>query len=71
MTNPVAARSKTWICCRPLGGVAGPNSAGGDGCLSLASVICCQVQVSASGWSLVQRSPTDCVWVWWWSLDND
>jgi hypothetical protein len=23
-------------------------------------VVCCQVEVSASGWSLVQRSPTDC-----------
>jgi hypothetical protein len=25
----------------------------------LMSVVCCQVQVSATGWSLVQRSPTD------------
>jgi hypothetical protein len=24
------------------------------------SVVCCQVEVSASGWSLVQKSPTDC-----------
>jgi hypothetical protein len=24
------------------------------------SVVCCQVEVSASGLSLVQRSPTDC-----------
>jgi len=24
------------------------------------SVMCCQVEVSAPGWSLVQRSPTDC-----------
>jgi hypothetical protein len=22
--------------------------------------VCCQVEVSATGWSLVQRSPTDC-----------
>ena len=28
--------------------------------LSLVSVVCCQVEVLASGWSLVQRSPTDC-----------
>jgi len=28
------------------------------GCLSLVSVVCCQVAVCASGWSLVQRSPT-------------
>jgi hypothetical protein len=24
------------------------------------SVVCCQVEVSSSGWSLVQESPTDC-----------
>ena len=30
-------------------------------CPSLVSVVCCQVEVSASGWSLVQRSPTECV----------
>jgi hypothetical protein len=27
---------------------------------SVVSVVCCQVEVSATGWSLVQRSPTDC-----------
>ena len=32
----------------------------GHGCLSVVSVVCCQVEVSASGWSLVQRSPTYC-----------
>jgi hypothetical protein len=26
----------------------------------VASVVCCQVEVSAMSWSLVQRSPTDC-----------
>jgi hypothetical protein len=30
------------------------------GCLSLASVVFCQVDVSASGWSFVQRSFTEC-----------
>jgi hypothetical protein len=30
------------------------------GCVFVVSVVCCQVEVSASGWSLVQRSPTDC-----------
>jgi hypothetical protein len=42
--------------------------------LSLVSVVCCQVEVSASGWSLVQRSPTECGvsnWLWSWSLDNE
>jgi hypothetical protein len=32
----------------------------GHECLSLVSVVCCQVEVSASGRSLVQRSPTEC-----------
>ena len=27
---------------------------------SVASVVCCQVEVSATRWSLVQRRPTDC-----------
>jgi hypothetical protein len=30
------------------------------GCLSLESVICCQVEVFTSGWSPVQTSPTEC-----------
>jgi hypothetical protein len=52
MPVPVAARSaanrllRLWIGIPP-----------GLGCLS---VVCCQVEVSASGLSLVQRSPTDC-----------
>jgi hypothetical protein len=28
--------------------------------LPVVSVVCCQVEVSATGWSLVQRSPADC-----------
>jgi len=28
--------------------------------LSLVSVVCCQVEIFALGWSLVWRSPTDC-----------
>jgi hypothetical protein len=28
--------------------------------MSVVSVVCCQVEVSAKGWSLVQRSPTEC-----------
>ena len=31
-----------------------------QGCLSLVSVVCCQVEVSASGWSPVQRTPIEC-----------
>ena len=29
-------------------------------CMSVVSVVCCHVEVSATDWSLVQRSPTDC-----------
>jgi len=32
----------------------------GHGCLSVVSVVCCQVEVSATGPSLIQRSPTEC-----------
>jgi len=36
------------------------ESCRGHGCLSLANVVCCQVEVSATVRSLVQRSPTEC-----------
>ena len=32
----------------------------GLGCLCVVSVVCCQVEVSATDYSFVQRSPTDC-----------
>ena len=57
---PVAARSEAWVCGRSLVGIAGSNSAGGQGCLSLVNAVCCQVNFSALGWSLVQRCPTEC-----------
>ena len=37
-----------------------PQHVGGHGCLSVVIVVCCQVEVSATNWSLFQRSPTDC-----------
>jgi hypothetical protein len=46
-----------------LAGIMGSNPAWGHGCLSLVSVAFCQVQVSATGRSLVQRSPTECLCV--------
>jgi hypothetical protein len=39
---------------------AGSNPAGGHGCLSLVSVMCSRVDVSAAGRSLIRRSPTEC-----------
>ena len=32
----------------------------GHGCLSVVSVVCCQLEVSVTSWSLVQSSPHDC-----------
>jgi hypothetical protein len=37
-------------------------------------VVCCQVGNFSSGWSFVQRSPTECgvsKWLWSWSLDYE
>jgi len=46
---PVAARFKATVCCRSFFGIAGSNSTRGNGWLSLLSVACCQVEVSALG----------------------
>jgi hypothetical protein len=55
----VAARSKVWVCGRSFAGIASPNPTQDVG-VSFVSVVCCQVDVSASGWLLVQRSPIEC-----------
>jgi ABC-type Co2+ transport system permease subunit len=66
---PVASRSKAWVCGLPLaGGVVRVPWV--YGCLSLLNVVYCQVEVSASGWSPFQRSPTKCGVAVIWSLDN-
>ena len=52
-------KSKARVCGRSLAGIAGWNPAGGMD-VSLVCVVCYQVQVSATGRSFVQRSPTDC-----------
>jgi len=49
MQIPVAARSKTQSCGRSLVGIAGSNPAGCMDILSLVSVVCCQIEVSATG----------------------
>jgi len=38
-----------WVCGLSLGGIVGSNPPGGMDCLSVVSVVCCQVEVSASG----------------------
>ena len=39
--------------------IVGSNPTGGHGCLSVVSVVCCEVEVCETSWSLVQRSPND------------
>jgi hypothetical protein len=52
----VAARTKGFVCGRSLVEIAGPSPAGVmDVCF-----LCCQVEVSATGRSLIQSSPTEC-----------
>jgi hypothetical protein len=60
MTDP-SDRAVYGVGLRPLAcWDCGFESRRGHGCLFLVSVVCCQVEVSTSGWSLVQRSPTEC-----------
>jgi hypothetical protein len=57
---PVFVRSQAWVFGSSLAGISGSNPAEGvDVCLL--GVLCCQVEVSATGRSLVQRSPAQCV----------
>ena len=58
--NPVAVRPKACVCRRSLAGIVGSNPAQGMDVYLLLSVVCCQVEVSASGLSPIQRSPTEC-----------
>jgi len=56
---PVAARSKEWVCGHSLPGITGSNT---DGCMDdcLLWMLCSQLEVSATGRSLVQRNLTYC-----------
>ena len=56
----VATRSKVWVCGRLLIGIAGSKLGGTNVCLLLGFCVCCQVEISATDRSLVQRSPTLC-----------
>ena len=57
--TPVAARSKARVCGRQLARITGSNpTVGLNVCLSVVSVVCSLVEVSATNRSLVQRSPS-------------
>jgi len=59
----MAARSKACVCGRSLAGIKGSIPAGGMNACLLLNVVCWQVGASATGRSLVQRSPTEWVWM--------
>jgi hypothetical protein len=46
---PVAARSKAWVCSRLLTGIVGSKPSGSMNVSLFMSVVCCQVEVSATG----------------------
>ena len=54
----MVARSKAWVCGSLLAGIVGSNSAGGTD-VSLVNV-CCQVAVSATARTHVERSTSEC-----------
>jgi hypothetical protein len=81
-SGPVPARSEVWVCGRSVAGIADSNGwllwgelSGRGICVGLITrpEECCQGEVCAWGWSLVQRSPTACgvLWVWSWSLNSE
>ena len=53
----MAARAKAWVCGRSLAVILVSNPAGG---MHVCCVVCCQAEVSVTGRSLAQGSPTDC-----------
>jgi hypothetical protein len=55
----VAAPSKAWIGGRILAGIVGSDPTGGMD-VSLVQCLFSQVDASATGRSLIQRSPTEC-----------
>jgi hypothetical protein len=61
MPVPLAARSKG-VGLRPLAcwECGFESHWGGRGCSYVVKFVCCHVENSATSWSLVQRSPTDC-----------
>ena len=56
---PVAVRSKAWVYSDSVLGLQVRNPRGMD-VLSLVSVMCFQVEISATSCSLVQMCPTVC-----------
>jgi hypothetical protein len=63
MPIPVAERSKAWVCSRSPAEIAGSNPAGAWMFVCCQFCFVCQVEVSATGWSLVLPTVLcHCVW---------
>jgi hypothetical protein len=60
---PVDVRSKTYVCCCSIAGIASSNPNDGMDVRPLRLLRVVNVAVSATGGSLVQRSPTGCACV--------
>ena len=61
--TPVTARSKAWVCGRSLAGIAcGFESCRMYECLSFVSVVCCQVEVSATGRPITRPEESYRMW---------
>jgi len=56
----IADPSDRMFCGRSFAEIVGSNPAGAWMALSCACCVCFQVEVSAMGRSLIQRSPTEC-----------
>ena len=54
---PVAAQPNAWVCGRWPAEIVGSSP---TGCMDVCCVMCCQVEVTATSLSFVQRNPTDC-----------
>jgi hypothetical protein len=59
--NSIGRAVKLYVSGLSLAGFTASNTDGAWMCLSHIIAVCCQVEVSVTGRSLVQRSPTDCV----------
>ena len=53
----MAAWPKVWVCGSSFPRIAGSNPA--EAWMSVSCCLCCKVEVSTRGRSLVQRSPTE------------
>jgi len=60
MTAGPSGRAVKGVGLRPFAFWGCPCPHRGHGRLSVVSAVCCEVHVSATSSSLVQRSPTDC-----------